>query len=421
VEPEADTSSQIPETYDQYYLPIVRSYLKYACPIAAVLFVGFALVDWQLIPSFEDRLKALSMRLCFTGCLLIFWFLAPRIRSLKIFVACQTALYLFCLLTLIAVLRLIPDGLMWGASSLLVATMTATGMFFLRPTPATIAGMVGVMAFVWASLSAGLPPAQVTALAVNWAAAVLASSAFLLLLDRRSREKHALELSLAREKKQSETLLKEILPRYVIQRIKDGAGTIADSMSEVNVIFIDIVGFTALSRRLAPKHLVEVLAEVFGMLDNICEKYGVTKIKTIGDAYMAATGTQAEAHLTALAAVQFCLEGISIVDSIGTRIGIPLSVRSGIATGGVICGVLSLKRPAYDLWGETVNLASRMQTISEPGTIQIAETTYWRVKEKFQCEQRELIDIKGIGPIQTYLIRNPIGQARQAASGRLSV
>jgi class 3 adenylate cyclase len=229
---------------------------------------------------------------------------------------------------------------------------------------------------------------------------------FLSLLDRDFRQKHALELSVEKEKRQSEALLKEILPRYVIQRIKDGADTIADSISEVNVIFIDIVGFTTLSKRLAPKHLVEVLADVFRMLDNNCEKYGVIKIKTIGDGYMAATGTPEPAQHSAIAAVEFCFEAIRSVETISLRVGIPIHVRVGIATGAVISGVLSLNRPAYDLWGETVNLAARMEASGEPGAIHIAETTYWRIRGKFKCAPSGLIEVKGIGPIQTYFIRS---------------
>jgi adenylate cyclase len=160
-----------------------------------------------------------------------------------------------------------------------------------------------------------------------------------------------------------------------------------------------------MSRKLAPRHLVEVLGEIFRHFDDKCEKYSVTKIKTIGDAYMAATGAPEPSSLSSTAAIDFCLDAIRSVDVIARRTGLPISIRVGIATGAVISGVLGLKRPAYDLWGETVNLASRMERSSEPGRVQIAETTYWRVKDKFVCEPRGLVDVKGVGAIQTYFVQ----------------
>lgn len=138
--------------------------------------------------------------------------------------------------------------------------------------------------------------------------------------------------------------------------------------------------------------------------------HGVTKIKTIGDAYMAATGAQEPAGHTAAAAVRFSLDAINAAEAISNRVGFPLNIRVGIATGSVISGVLSLKRPAYDLWGETVNLASRLESGSEPGTIHIAETTYWRVKDQFRCQPHGMIDVRGIGAVQTYFIRPGSGR-----------
>jgi class 3 adenylate cyclase len=120
---------------------------------------------------------------------------------------------------------------------------------------------------------------------------------------------------------------------------------------------------------------------------------------------MAATGAPEPSHLSAINAAEFCLAAIRSVEEIAARTGIPIQVRVGLATGAAISGVLSLKRPAYDLWGETVNLAARMESTSQPGRVHIAETTYWRVKDKYTCEQCGLIDVKGVGNIQTYFIQ----------------
>lgn len=252
----------------------------------------------------------------------------------------------------------------------------------------------------------GLSVNEISSAVIFFGSGIGTSGAFMILLDRQLRQRHAMERALSAEKEQSEILLKEILPRYVIQRIREGAENIAESMSEVNVIFIDMVGFTAMSHRLAPQHLVEVLGEVFRSFDTLSEQHSVTKIKTIGDAYMAATGAPEPSKLSAVNAVEFCFAAIRSVEEIAARTGIPLQVRVGVATGAAISGVLSLKRPAYDLWGETVNLAARMESTSAPGRVHIAETTYWRVKDKYACEPCGLIDVKGVGSIQTYFIQS---------------
>jgi class 3 adenylate cyclase len=399
---------EIPNDYDEYYLRILRICLKYACPISAALFLGYFLWDCLFAPSGEAAFRTFVLRLAFAIAVFTFGLLVPRINSLRVIMGGVSVLYVFCLLDLIAILSLIPRGLVVGVPGLLLIIMLAGGTFCLRPLPSTICGVIGIGGLVLASYVAGLTYQEIASGAVFFASALLVSGGFLVLLDRELRQKHATEKSLEHEKEQSERLLKEILPRYVIQRIREGADVIAESVSEVNVIFIDIVGFTAMSRKLAPGHLIEVLGEIFRYFDDKCEKYGVTKIKTIGDAYMAATGAPEPSSLSSTAAVEFCLDAIGSVDTIAHRTGIPIRVRVGIATGAVISGVLSLKRPAYDLWGETVNLASRMESSSEPGRVQIAETTYWRVKDKFVCEPRSLVDVKGVGPTQTYFVRAPL-------------
>jgi adenylate cyclase len=227
----------------------------------------------------------------------------------------------------------------------------------------------------------------------------------MVLLEKELRKTHALELSLQAEKKQSDILLQEILPRYVIERIQKGAKYIADAVSESDIIFIDIVGFSTLSKHVTPQHVIEIVGAIFRSCDGKCERHGVTKIKTIGDSYMAATNLPEESDVSGIRAIEFCQEVLLAVQNIAQRIGIPIDVRIGVATGPVIAGVLSLKRPAYDLWGDTVNLASRMESTGEPGRIQIAETTYWRIKNRFECEARGVVEVKGVGPVQAYFIR----------------
>ncbi|HEV8147880.1 MAG TPA: adenylate/guanylate cyclase domain-containing protein [Bryobacteraceae bacterium] len=395
----------VPEDYDEYYLQVVKICLRYACPVATAIYMGFFAWDLLFLSDTPSLLKTLAVRSIVSAIGMILWLLAPRIQSLTTMMFAISALYLIALLGLCVVLLVIPHGLIIGNSGFLLAVVAFCGMFCCRPLPAAIVGMVAVLGLIVTGIFAKLTPQENASGAIFLFSAVLLSWVFLVLLHRELRQKHAMTLALAAEKDQSETLLKEILPRYVIQRIRDGAENIAESLSEVNVVFIDMVGFTAMSHRLAPGHLVEILGEVFRSFDALSERHGVTKIKTIGDAYMAATGAPEPSHLSAINAAEFCFAAIRSVEEIAARTGIPIQVRVGLATGAAISGVLSLKRPAYDLWGETVNLAARMESTSQPGRVHIAETTYWRVKDKYACEQCGLIDVKGVGNIQTYFIQ----------------
>jgi class 3 adenylate cyclase len=394
----------VPEDYDAYYLRIVQACLKYACPTAAALHLAFFGWDLLFVRSVHDAAKTLFLRLVATAWLLALWLLAPRIRSVRVLMFAISATYVFVLFVTIAVLTVIPDGLNFGVAGLLLCTMFACGMFCLRPLPAAICGLIGLGALIGVCFWARLSYSEIASNSIFFASGTIVSWGFLILLDRELRHRHALERALEKEKEQSELLLHEILPRYVIQRIREGAASIAESVSEVNIIFIDIVGFTTMSKRLAPIHLVEILGQMFRSFDDRCEQHGVTKIKTIGDAYMAATGASQPTSDTGVAAVEFCVDAIHSVAQIARRTGVPLQIRVGIATGAAISGVLSLKRPAYDLWGDTVNLAARMESSGEPGKIHIAETTYWRVKDRFECEPRGVVEVKGFGPIQTYMI-----------------
>jgi adenylate cyclase len=289
----------------------------------------------------------------------------------------------------------------------------------LRSFALAVAGSIGLIADIYACVSARLTPVETAINASHFGTGIFVSCIFLILLEKELRERHSLERSLEAEKSQSETLLQEIevekeqsetllkaiLPQYVIKRIREGSEYVADAVFEADVIFIDIVGFSAMSTRLGPKHLIEILGMIFKSFDENCERHGVIKIKTIGDSYMAATNLPDPSEGSGVRAVDFCHDALLSVHNIARKMEMPIDVRIGVATGAVVAGVLSLKRPAYDLWGETVNLASRMESTGEPGRIQIAEKTYWRIKNRFECEARGVVDVKGVGAVKTYFIR----------------
>jgi adenylate cyclase len=410
----------VPKDYEQYYLQFVKVSMRRGLPVCAVVMVLFFGWDCLFVRSVPDGAKTLALRLAYAAVVLLIWRAAPYFRSLRSIQIALIAFHVGAMFTLIAILTIVPGGLTLGVPGLLLINLFAS-LNGMRAVPVLVGGAICTIALVTVFLASGISSRDTASQAIFFVSSIIGISLALALLDIDFKKKHRLELDLEKQKEQSEALLKEILPRYVIQRIRDGADAIAESVAEVNIIFLDIVGFSAMSRRLAPQHLVEILGDVFRSLDERCEQFGVTKIKTIGDAYMAATGAPEPASLSAVAAVEFGLEAISAVEKVAQRTGIPIQIRVGIATGAVISGVLSLKRPAYDLWGETVNLAARMENSGETNRIQIAETTYWRVKDRFHCEPRGLVDVKGFGAIQTYLISpnavSQIGKASQAARG----
>ena len=209
---------------------------------------------------------------------------------------------------------------------------------------------------------------------------------------------------LAEEQEKSESLLLNILPAPIAQRLKQGEKTIADSFSEVTVLFADLVGFTKISANLSPAELVELLNMIFSGFDQLAEKYGLEKIKTIGDAYMVVGGlpTLRKDHAEAIA--EMALDMLDQVKRISQRLKKTLQIRIGVNTGAVEAGVIGTKKFAYDLWGDTVNTAHRMESHGIPGVIQVTEDTYNCLVNNYIFEERGMIEIKGKGLMRTYLL-----------------
>ncbi len=206
------------------------------------------------------------------------------------------------------------------------------------------------------------------------------------------------------EKEKSERLLLNILPQAIAERLKQGETTIADSFSDVTVMFADLVGFTKLSSHLSPAELVELLNRIFSEFDKLADRYGLEKIKTIGDAYMVVGGlpTPSENHAEAIASMAIDIQ--AAIAKMRTKGDQPLSIRIGINTGPVEAGVIGTKKFTYDLWGDTVNIASRMESLGVPGGIQVTVATYERLRDKYVFEERGLLQVKGKGDMTTYLL-----------------
>ncbi|WP_008314950.1 adenylate/guanylate cyclase domain-containing protein [Leptolyngbya sp. PCC 6406] len=209
------------------------------------------------------------------------------------------------------------------------------------------------------------------------------------------------EAALRQERQTSERLLLNVLPQLIAQRLKRGQKNIADYYDNVTVLFADIVSFTSLSSRIDPKSMVALLNDIFSTFDQLADYYRLEKIKTIGDAYMVAGGLP-KPQIDAISAIaDMALAMREAMDPFQID-GQPIRLRVGIHTGPVIAGVIGTRKFTYDLWGDTVNVANRMESQGESDRIQVTEAVYQRLEQRYNFEPRGPIEIKGKGHIQTY-------------------
>lgn len=218
-------------------------------------------------------------------------------------------------------------------------------------------------------------------------------------------ERRQIELEIRRQRFQSERLLINMLPQTIAQRLKAGTHTIAENSDQVSVLFADLVNFTEVSTYLTPEELVQMLNKIFSTFDQLVENHKLEKIKTIGDAYMVAAGVPLarEDHLPAIAS--FALDMQAAIQHFIQPDGNPFQLRIGINAGSVTAGVIGTSKFAYDLWGHTVNLASRMEETSLPGKIQVPLPVYEQLKDSFLLEPRGVIVVQGLGDVETYFLK----------------
>ncbi|MFN2202625.1 MAG: adenylate/guanylate cyclase domain-containing protein [Caldilineaceae bacterium] len=212
------------------------------------------------------------------------------------------------------------------------------------------------------------------------------------------------EAALEKEYARSEGLLANILPRAIIDRLKTGEKNIADGVPEATIIFADLVGFTTLAGLLSPSDLIRQLNAIFSCFDDIVGQRHVEKIKTIGDAYMIACGLPEQRADHAVVAAEVALSMLDEVQALNERGEISCQVRIGMHSGPVVAGVIGERKFAYDVWGDTVNTASRMESHGVPGRIQVSQRTRDLVNDHYLLEPRGVVNIKGKGEMSTYLL-----------------
>jgi len=253
----------------------------------------------------------------------------------------------------------------------------------------------GILEPVVSSNAASIPVAVRTAFFVLNVSGVTATAWLLLQYAVRARD-----AALA----SSEGLLLNILPKAIADRLKREERPIAEAHSEVTVLFADVVDFTPFVERTAPHRVVAVLDEIFSAFDHLADRHGVEKIKTIGDAYMVVAGLPEPRADHAEAMAEMALDMQADLERLCGPLGLELSIRVGLDTGPVIAGVIGRHKFIYDLWGDTVNTASRMESAGLPGRIQVTAAVYERLRDRYQFEERGEIAVKGKGRLRTYLL-----------------
>jgi len=206
------------------------------------------------------------------------------------------------------------------------------------------------------------------------------------------------------EQEKSESLLLNVLPRKIAASLKNESRLIADSFPEASILFADLVGFTPLSIQMPPTEMVSLLNDIYTHFDNLVEKYDLEKIRTIGDNYMVAAGIPTPMPNHAQALADMALDICVYASSHAPLNGKPMQFRVGINSGPLVAGVVGKKKFQYDVWGDTVNTASRMESHGVAGKIQITDATRELLKDEFACEKRGVLNIKGKGAMETWFL-----------------
>ena len=423
----ASSDSQYPTRSEQAYLERLRnagidpadseelrlqkSLLFFATGLICLASMVWLLIYWQLGPRFSSNLP-FAVQLLLVGNLLVYL----KTLNFHAFRVIQLALFLFT-----------PFVAQWSIGSFITASGISIWAL-LAPVGAIL--FIGpresgawFFAYVFLTTLSGafdfyvgdtlLAPAQHVSsqtaavfFALNFTAV---STIVYLLLRYADREKHQAQQRLQEahrllqiEQERSERLLLNILPGPIAERLKNSNQTIADGFAEVSVMFADIVNFTRVAEGLTPQQVFAMLNKIFSCFDELAEKYGLEKIKTIGDAYMVAAGLDDVLGEPTATLADMALEMCALLHHDFSINEMHLELRVGIGTGPVVAGVVGKKKFIYDLWGDTVNIASRVTSEGLPGVIQVDERSYQRLRQRFAFQEPQMLYLKGKGNMVVY-------------------
>ncbi len=397
-----------------FYCLRFRHHTGMALVAGAVVIVLFALSDWMLDPV--GARITVSLRLLVIVPLMLFFAWAVRRPWVeRIYEPAATLVACLVALMLAVIYVRIEAGMARAGLGIVLLMLSTIFIIRLRFRHFAVFSMVAWIAFLAViAVSGRAEPGLSVASAIAVSAALVLGLYGAWTRERENRREFRLFNEVTGAKARIEDLLYSMLPGAIVERIQRGESPIADAHSEVSIVFADLVGFTALSSRLAASQLVQLLDRLFSDFDRLAAAHGVERIKTIGDAYMAVCGIVpavpadapegGSAGDHAARAARFALALQARAAEVARETGLALNVRIGLHVGPVIAGVIGTRKPAFDCWGETVNLASRLESSGSPSGVHISEAAWQRLRGHFVTRELTPLTMKGIGEVRTYLL-----------------
>ena len=342
---------------------------------------------------------------------LVGYLIMRRLESLDDLQAIVLVLNVISMAAALAIATLTPGLQHQAAPAVIVVAEYAFIVLRLRFAFAVVLAVIHVAAFGVFTATRLVPTAFALELFLVFAAAAtgvlaawyLETGGRQVFAQRRIIEEQAQEL--AGEKQKSDDLLLNVLPEAVAQRLRNDPSAVAEAHESTSVLFADLVGFTPLAERLSADETVHLLDRLFSRFDELVDEYGLNKVKTIGDAYMIAGGAPEPVPDHALRVVRIGLAMLAATELYAIECGLPLRLRVGVNSGPLVAGVIGRHRFAYDMWGDTVNVASRMESHGVDGRVQISEATWLLVRDEVDVEERGTIEVKGKGMMRTFLVK----------------
>jgi len=419
--------SALEEAFRRDDLEPLRRFLGFSVGLASLTFLMFAVHDALVVPQVRGQAWAVRFGVFVPASALVFWLLTSRylLRFSQLMMLVYGLAASFVVLYIAAIA---------GGSGYFLYTSFAVAFVTLGPFVARL-GVLAQLAYtlltllMFAALDHALAhcPLQVslsvesTLLSLGGIGALIAYRQ-----ERQARESFLQRRliddqvrALAAEKARAEELLLNVLPASIAERLKRGQRPIADGFPRVSVLFADIVGFTKMSERVTPVELVDRLNRMFSSFDDLADKLKLEKIKTIGDAYMVAGGLHSHEYDHAQTIAEMALGMQRRALEFSRDFGEALSIRIGIHTGPVVAGVIGKRKFIYDVWGDTVNTASRMESHGEPGMIHVTEETRQLLKDMYTLTARGEITVKGKGVMRTWFLNGPLPSGGALAQTQL--
>ena len=380
-----------------------RSKIQIALMLGGFVYYVFFIWDRMIDPVHAETthaIRAVLSMVCFLCAALLY--LKPAVPWIE---EIQTFAVLMASIGLSAIYAVLARGFEYGGVGIVIVILFNLALLRTRFAYVLVFSMVSWVSFIAVQIRTG--DSSMWLLVTN--NLVVGSSTFIGLFSVATREidsraQFVLKRELQESKRLIEEMIHSMLPSQIVKRMAAGETVIADSYGEVSIVFADLVGFTKLTRTVAPGHLVEILNRLFSLFDERAFHHQVEKIKTIGDSYMAVCGMEKGDTRHAERAAEFAFDMLSGVEALSKETGLDLNVRIGLHVGPIIAGVIGTRKPAFDCWGDSVNIASRMESSGLVGGIQISETAHWRLQDKYHVVENVLVDIKGIGMTKTYAI-----------------